>query len=78
MKKMIFILFFTTLFCQAQSTDSLNILKKNDWHTLQWFDKDTVYLLPRVKIKELYTKHLSDKRKKNYMAKELVLMKMAN
>ena len=56
MKKAILILFFIPLFCQAQSIDSLNILKKTDWHTLQWFDKDTVYLLPREKIKELYTK----------------------
>jgi len=50
MKKIIIVLFFIPLFCQAQSTDSLNILKKNDWHTLQWFDKDTVFLLSRRKI----------------------------
>ncbi|WP_452599779.1 hypothetical protein [Pontimicrobium sp. MEBiC01747] len=51
MRKIIFIVFLIPIFCQAQIVDSLSILKKNDWRTLQWFDKDTVCLLPREKIK---------------------------
>ncbi|WP_106790835.1 hypothetical protein [Aquimarina sp. Aq78] len=54
MKKTAFVLLLISLFCQAQETDSLNILKKNDWHALRWFDKDTVVLLPRDKIKNDY------------------------
>ena len=55
MRKLIFTVFLIPIFCQAQNVDSLSILKKNDWHTLQWFDKDTVCLLPREKLKENYT-----------------------
>ncbi len=51
MRKVTFILFFISLLCQSQEVDSLKILKENDWYTLQWFDKDTVVLLPRKKTK---------------------------
>ncbi|MEM5566819.1 hypothetical protein WNY78_16985 [Psychroserpens sp. AS72] len=34
----------------SQTIDSLSILKKSDWQTLRWLERDTVVLLPKPKI----------------------------
>lgn len=55
MKKIIFTIFLIPIFCQAQTIDSLSILKQNDWRTLQWFDSDTVCMYSREKLKKSNT-----------------------
>lgn len=44
------ILLFIGFSIYSQKIDSLQVLQANDWQTLQWFDKDTVYLQPRKKL----------------------------
>ncbi|MFD2914824.1 hypothetical protein [Psychroserpens luteus] len=54
-KTAVFIGFLMTIsFGFSQTVDSLSLLHKTDWHTLQWIEKDTVVLMAKSKIDTIY------------------------
>ncbi len=69
MRKSICLLLLFPLWSYCQEIDSLQILKQHDWKTLDWFNKDTVYLSTREKIDTnfvgLNSYQIMKKKKKN-------------
>lgn len=69
MKKILFLVFLIPLFGYCQKIDSLKVLTQHDWKTLDWFNKDTVYLSTREKIDTnfvgLNSYQIMKKKKKN-------------
>lgn len=72
MKKLLSIFTFILIYSStySQEMDTLKILTDNDWHTLNWLDKDTVCFISKRKIDTVYD-GLSIKKKLNKLRRNI-------